>query len=219
MQIITRAEAKAQGLKRYFTGKPCKHGHTTFRQVVNGTCITCDIQHPCRKSEKRKLINKEKRRLGIIKQDPLKNEKARKKYWDDPEAARAEGRKHAKIARERHRERLNKETKEWRLKNIEHVKKYSSEYAKKYRATESGRAIKRVSSAKRRAASKLATPKWANHQKMKEIYAKLPDGMVVDHIIPLISDYVCGLHVETNFQYLTKSANSSKSNHWWPDMW
>ena len=27
IKIISHAEAKAQGLKRYFTGKPCKHGH------------------------------------------------------------------------------------------------------------------------------------------------------------------------------------------------
>jgi len=41
MQIISRAEAKAKGLKRYFTGKPCKHGHVAERQVFNATCVDC----------------------------------------------------------------------------------------------------------------------------------------------------------------------------------
>ena len=41
MQIITRTEAKAQGLKRYFTGKPCKHGHIDERLVCDGSCKTC----------------------------------------------------------------------------------------------------------------------------------------------------------------------------------
>ncbi|WNL50864.1 HNH endonuclease [Xanthomonas phage Murka] len=38
--IITRAEAKAQGRKTYFTGKPCKHGHVVVRRV-NGGCVDC----------------------------------------------------------------------------------------------------------------------------------------------------------------------------------
>ena len=41
MQIISRAEAKAKGLKRYFTGKPCKHGHVAERQLFNATCVKC----------------------------------------------------------------------------------------------------------------------------------------------------------------------------------
>jgi hypothetical protein len=42
MQIISRAEAKAKGLNRYFTGKPCKHGHVAERQVFNATCVDCE---------------------------------------------------------------------------------------------------------------------------------------------------------------------------------
>ena len=40
MEIITKAEAKAQGLKRYFTGKECKRGHVSER-TLNGDCISC----------------------------------------------------------------------------------------------------------------------------------------------------------------------------------
>jgi hypothetical protein len=32
-EIISRAEAKARGLTRYFTGKPCKYGHIAERYV------------------------------------------------------------------------------------------------------------------------------------------------------------------------------------------
>ncbi len=41
MQIISRAEAKHLKLKRYFTGKPCKHGHIAERQTCNGECMSC----------------------------------------------------------------------------------------------------------------------------------------------------------------------------------
>ena len=36
--LITRADAKALGLKRYFTGKPCKHGHVAER-TMNRICV------------------------------------------------------------------------------------------------------------------------------------------------------------------------------------
>lgn len=38
---ISRAEAKAQGLSRYFTGIPCKHGHIAPRNMSNGGCSEC----------------------------------------------------------------------------------------------------------------------------------------------------------------------------------
>jgi len=43
MNIITRAEAKEQGLKRYFTGKPCKHGHVSER-LVSAQCVECVVK-------------------------------------------------------------------------------------------------------------------------------------------------------------------------------
>lgn len=39
--IITRAEAKRLGLKRYFPGSTCKHGHIAERLTINGSCVEC----------------------------------------------------------------------------------------------------------------------------------------------------------------------------------
>jgi len=39
--LITRQAAISQGLARYFTGKPCKHGHIAERYTGNKTCCVC----------------------------------------------------------------------------------------------------------------------------------------------------------------------------------
>jgi|TARA_R110002012_G_scaffold62617_1_gene164698 5-methylcytosine-specific restriction endonuclease McrA len=64
----------------------------------------------------------------------------------------------------------------------------------------------------RRSRKKLATPIWADLDKINEVYANCPDDMTVDHIIPITSPIVCGLHVSWNMQYLTRSDNSKKGN-------
>lgn len=66
---------------------------------------------------------------------------------------------------------------------------------------------------KRRKALKLdRVPSWADLDKIKEIYNNCPEGMHVDHIVPLQGDLVSGLHVENNLQYLTATENMSKHN-------
>ncbi len=42
---------------------------------------------------------------------------------------------------------------------------------------------------------------------------------VVDHIVPLSSEFVCGLHCIANLAVITKAENDRKQNRWWPDMW
>jgi hypothetical protein len=41
IQPMTRAAAKAAGLKRYFSGKTCKYHHACLRYTSNGICIDC----------------------------------------------------------------------------------------------------------------------------------------------------------------------------------
>lgn len=78
----------------------------------------------------------------------------------------------------------------------------------------------------RRVAAKLrAIPKWASDSGIKAIYKQASEiskltGIKhhVDHIVPLKSKLVCGLHVENNLQVLEAKENFAKSNLFWPDM-
>ena len=71
-------------------------------------------------------------------------------------------------------------------------------------------------SSARRAHKLHVTPEWADLEKIKEIYYKCPTGYHVDHVIPLQSKIVCGLHVPENLQYLTAYANRAKGNKFNP---
>lgn len=64
----------------------------------------------------------------------------------------------------------------------------------------------------RRASIILRSPKWADLNKIADIYDKCPKGYHVDHIIPLQGKLVSGLHVENNLQYLPAKDNLTKGN-------
>lgn len=102
-------------------------------------------------------------------------------------------------------------TKEWAQKNAEHC----LAHARSYRRARSEKFAARES--KRRADRLRATPGWADIKKISAIYAAAKHlGLTVDHVIPLKSDLVCGLHVENNLQLLSKSDNCSKNNRFIP---
>ena len=70
----------------------------------------------------------------------------------------------------------------------------------------------------------MAWPEWcADDPRFGEIYReadrqrKAGRDVHVDHIVPLISPLVCGLHVPWNLEIITKAENLRKSNKIWPD--
>lgn len=107
---------------------------------------------------------------------------------------------------------------EYHLKNWSpEVASSAAERARAFRAANP--ALTNAWSASRKARKLRATPSWANKEAIYAFYkeaARLTKltGIEhhVDHIYPLKSKWMCGLHVETNLQILTKTENLRKSN-------
>lgn len=109
----------------------------------------------------------------------------------------------------------------WHKNNAEHMKEYRK--ARRPIDRERERLIPKYKNNakehKRRASIKQAIPKWYNETEVTAFFAEAEKlGFTVDHIIPIQSKIVCGLHVQNNLQFLTFSENAAKGNRHWPDM-
>jgi hypothetical protein len=115
----------------------------------------------------------------------------------------------------------------WRDKNRESARRLNAKWAANNRGKVQAKNAKwwsanpekrRFYLAKRRAAELQATPPWADLDAIKAIYAEqqfyidLGLDAHVDHIIPLQSETVCGLHVAQNLRIILASDNRRKSN-------
>lgn len=115
--------------------------------------------------------------------------------------------------RERNRTRVNALAVSWSRKNSQRKAAAFKKWAQQNQFYLSEQT-------RRRYARKLnATPIWADKAAMRAVYKEarrltIETGIPheVDHIYPLKSDVMCGLHVPANLQVLTKSQNSAKKN-------
>lgn len=128
MNIIKRKQAKSLGLKRYFTGEPCKHGHVSERLVVNGGCCECG-RIKCRKY---KMNNKET--IKDVRRIYLDNNKEKVAETDRKYRRENKNRLNAR-RRELYsndKERYRKESVEWYAKNAERLRESRREYYRLY---------------------------------------------------------------------------------------
>lgn len=164
--------------------------------ALRPNCKTCEAEYQAawvaaNKSRMRELVAAWRSRPGRVAK-PVAPEKRR-------EYARRHYQKHKDRDAEFYRERAAK----WSKEN-----------------PEKGQARK----AQRRAQKLKATPAWANQFFIQEAYhlARLRTQITgiqwdVDHIVPLKSPLVCGLHVEHNLAVIPSKANASKGNRFWPN--
>jgi len=178
-----RAEAKAQGATHYFTGLPCSRGHIALRKT-KGVCVEC------------------------MKEDwVVDNEKRKEK--PKSEAARAAGRRYYQKNREAVIARAA-------ARPPEEVRGYKDKH--KYANPEYYKALTSV----RKRRHRNATPPWVTKEQklqIRQLYLEAQrltkltgERYVVDHIVPLLNDSVCGLHVPWNLRVMTQEENLRKSN-------
>lgn len=180
----TRKEAQQQGATHYFTGEPCKHGHIALRKT-KGSCVEC---------LKLEWAASNERRAEYFKTSEVVKEAKRRYYERNRDAVIARA-----AARPKEEKRRSQET--WKANNILYV---------------------RADTKYRRRKHRQATPKWLSAMQkteMRELYKMAitltkttGEKYVVDHIVPLRSEVVCGLHVPWNLRVITQAENLKKSN-------
>ena len=179
----TRKEAKETSAKYYYTGLACSRGHVALRET-KGCCVECRKEDWRADNEKRKLRPKS-------------------------EAAKEAGRRYYERNREVVKARANarppEEKKSWKKIHKQRNPDYYN-----------------VLTSLRKRRHRNATPKWLTRkqkEEIKQLYLiavtmtkTTGERYVVDHIVPLISDEVCGLHVPWNLRVITQEENLKKSN-------
>jgi hypothetical protein len=213
----------------------CKHrGHS---DGLSSNCKTCDNarSNAYYASDKAAAAIRNKK-YNIEHKDEIS--KNRKQYYQaNKEDIKAQARGYsvenkAKIlaAHQRYYQKnidaITEYKRQWYIENYRSNTEYKEQrkiYVQNYAL--SNRSRLRTKDALHRANKLRATPKWANKELVLNIYklAEEQERMTgikqhVDHIVPLNSKYVCGLHCEANLQILSAQENQVKSNRYWPDM-
>jgi hypothetical protein len=149
-------------------------------------------------------------------------ERARRKIYE--EKYRALRRARARTERATRGEAIRAKDRAYYARKREHFKNYRAQHKEAIKKTKrawvlSNKGAMSAIRFKRIAAEHQAMPAWANMAAIKTIYeeaARLTQRTgirhEVDHIIPIQSPLVCGLHCEANMQILTKAENRLKSN-------
>lgn len=215
-EIISRAEAKAQGLKYYFTGKPCKRGLVAIRLVSSShcQCRACKEDKRVADANRRKVDptnrerDKEKQKKYRDKKRDIINAKRRERYKENPQHYRNLRIQYSS----RNRDVLLQRQRENRAKNPDRQKEYRVKYREKHNTLV----------AKRRAEQRQAIPTWFSEfdefafQQAYELAAerKQETGIIwhVDHMIPLRARKCCGLHCADNIQVIPAVMNLDKNN-------
>jgi len=204
MKIITRKEAKAQGLKRYFTGKPCKRGHVSERHVSDGKCWECSRRW---RAENPEYGRQYSRRWREENREYVRqwSEENRDKLLEKQRQYYAEN-----------REEILERSRQWREENrerkLEYVRQYRDENRELYAAYVAKRRaakIDRTLSHKEELTQFVMEEAAQQAKDMEELF-----GMPfhVDHMIPMRGEEVSGLHVWYNLQVIPAHLNFSKGN-------
>lgn len=202
VEYTDRASAKEAGAKRYNTGIPCIHGHLADRYVSGGACVECMRNHTKARDVRLPSYNRE--RFAAWYEKNRERHCHNTKQWKSQNLEKFKG--YRKAYYHRNKVALREQTKLWRKRNPQRA------FLQQKRWIELNRGRVNAYVARRRALKVRATPVWSDQVAIDHFYSECPLGYEVDHIVPLVSEEVCGLHVLNNLQYLPVKENRSKGN-------
>lgn len=200
--IISRAEAKAAGLKRYFTGKPCPKGHVADRGVGDGACVICKAEDSRRRYEANPDAAREAAR-----------ERARRSREANPEAHREAKRQSSRRWREANPEAHREISRRWREANRESHREAMREHGRRwYKANrESYRANNRKRAARvKEGATGAEVQRWVRTEPKECLWcgADCANEYHIDHVTPLSRG---GSHEIWNLAIACRDCNLRKS--------
>ncbi|UPT53098.1 HNH endonuclease [Synechococcus phage Yong-M3-232] len=185
-EIISRAEAKARGLVRYYTGKACKYGHVAQRWTASAKCLEC---HESQKASG--ALVEGRRRYREANKERI-NRNLRK--WQAENAEEISRRRSARYA-----ERVD----EMRARNRRNYEKNPE----LFKASARNRKARLRAAEGRHTAADIAAIYEAQKGRCAYCKASLKNARHVDHIVPLAKG---GSNWPSNLQLLCPPCNMAK---------
>jgi 5-methylcytosine-specific restriction endonuclease McrA len=215
-EIISRKQAREQGLKRYFNGIPCKAGHLTDRITLSGVCCQCYRDHFAkRRKQHRSEVElppglviglKQARAAGLrhyFTGVPCKRGHIDKRHTSNGSCLKCDQEKQRVAQWHKHnQEQHNANSRRWAEKN-------RTKFRETKRLSNNRRRAQKHQSGGTHTAADLAEILKAQGNRCS--YCRTSFDLVkkqVDHIVPLS---LGGTNGRANLQYLCRSCNQSKN--------
>jgi 5-methylcytosine-specific restriction endonuclease McrA len=182
--LVTREDASTNGRKRYFTGRPCIHGHVAERFVRTMICVECSLIYR-RRGYSRTREESIKKTIAWAKANP-EREKVRVAEW-----------------RKQNPDRTRAHNAAWTSRNKDYTRTNTANRRARRKKAEGKHTLAEIKGLLVKQRDKCANP--ACRQKLGEGYHR-------DHIVPLIkggTNYIRNIQLMCKGCNLSKGSKDS----------
>jgi hypothetical protein len=229
--IITRAEARAQRLPRYFTGKPCANGHAATRYTCNAMCVECSVMHHLKPRTKKPATPEQKERA---------REKSKEYHAANRDSCLAKMRERNATYYAKNKDRIKAQTAEYQRENGDARNAYKSQWMRERAKQDAqfaalllmrkfvARSLERVKQKRKQSERTTQMLGYTQEEFVAHFERLFKPGMTwsnhgeweADHIRPLSTfdlsnpDELRKANSLHNLQPLWKAKNKEKSDSW-----